>query len=138
MCARISEIKTELRHGLSPLRWAHDHPWLALAASAAGGFATATALIPSKEQQELARLRRIQEALHPAPKPAPDHKDSKKSEAKEVAIGALLLRQIIGLIRPAIVSLLSAALTARPKPSEPNPQAAPAIDPSDRAPIPPL
>ncbi len=119
-------MKVDLRRGLNPLRWAQDHPWIALIGSTVGGFVAATTLVPSKEQQELARLRRIHEALHPTPKPSPNDKQSKAEEVKEGALGALVLRQLIGLIRPLITSLLSAAMTSRPAPPEP---AAPASAP---------
>lgn len=137
MRAKIGDIKSELKHGLSPMRWAHDHPWLAIIASAAGGFAVAATLVPSKEQQTLARLRRIQEALHPKAKPSDAENRSKKPDAKEGAIGLLLLRQLIGLIRPVIVSLLSSAITARAQPPEPAaPNSQPASD--HFGPVPPL
>lgn len=121
MRARIAAIKTDLALGLSPMRWARKHPWLAIVASTAGGFAAAATLIPSKEQQTLARLRRMHEALHPVPETPDKDKNSKKTEATEGAIGGLLLRQAIGLIRPVIVSLLSGVITGRTKPPEPVP-----------------
>jgi hypothetical protein len=137
--ATLDEIKVDLQRGLSPRRWTKDHPWMAMIASAAGGFATAVVLVPSKEQQELARLRRIHEALHPLPKPSPAEKRSEATEVKEGALGALLLRQVIGLIRPVISSLLSAAMTARPKPPEPAGTGSSTVpDPGDPAPIAPL
>jgi hypothetical protein len=117
--ATLDEMKVDLRKGLSPLHWAQDHPWIALIGSSVGGFVAASTLVPSKEQQELARLRRIHEALHPTPKPAAQDKKSKAKEVEEGAIGGLLLRQLIGLIHPLLTSLLSAAMTARQAPPEP-------------------
>ena len=117
MRATLHEIKVDLQRGLSPVRWTKEHPWMALIGSVVGGFAAAAALVPSAEQQELARLRRIHEALHPPQKPSVEEKHSKATEVREGAIGDLLLRQVIGLIRPVISSLLTAAVTARPKPA---------------------
>ncbi len=137
--ATLNEMKLDLSRGLNPLHWAQDHPWMALIGSSVGGFVAATTLIPSKEQQELARLRRIHEALHPAPKPAAKDNHVKAEEVKEGAIGALLLRQLIGLIRPLITSLLSAAMTPRPTPPEPGaPTSSPVPDsqhPSTNSPL---
>jgi len=119
MRATLGEIAVDLRRGLSPIAWTKAHPWIAVTGAAVGGLATAMTLVPSKEQQELARLRRLHEALHPAPKPPAEEKGSRATEVKEGAIGALLLRQVIGLIRPVISAMLSAAISARPKPPEP-------------------
>jgi len=124
MGATLQEMKLELARGLSPLELARRHPWLALLGSAVGGFAAAATLVPSREQQALDRLRRMHEAMHPGPKAAAPE-NGKKPETKRSTIAGLLAQQLIGLIRPIVVSLLRAALTPRPNPSGQPAQSAP-------------
>lgn len=123
MGATLQDMKLELVRGLSPLELARRHPWLALLGSAVGGFAAAATLVPSREQQALDRLRRMHEAMHPQKAVAPEN--GSKPETKRSTVGALLAGQLIGLIRPIVASLLSAALAARPNPSGQSAQTAP-------------
>ena len=138
-CAsRLPRSNEICARGLNPLLWGREHPWLTIAASTVGGFAAAAALIPSKEEQTLARLRRLREAMEPSEKPSQDDKHSKTAKAAEGAIGGLLLRQVIGLIRPVIVSLLRGATSAQKAqadPLTPTPRSANADTPGSVLPI---
>jgi hypothetical protein len=117
MQATIQDIKVELAQGLSPVELAKRHPWLTLMGSAVGGFAAAATLVPSKEQQALDRLRRINEANHPNAKSVAAE-NGNKPDGKRTSLGELLSSQLFGLIRPIAVSLLSAAMSSRPKPPD--------------------
>jgi hypothetical protein len=130
MQATVEEIRVELAQGLSPIELAKRHPWLALVGSAAGGFAAAAAMVPSKEQQALNRLRRMHEAMHPEPKRCPSE-NGKNSHAKENTFGGTLLSHLLGIIRPIIVSLISATISSHVK--HPDQPAQSSIDPSTPA-----
>jgi hypothetical protein len=115
--ATLDEIKTEFSQGLSPIELAKRHPWLTLLGSAVGGFAAAATLVPSKEQQALDRLRRVQEALHPSTKPAAGENGNKPHE-KGSKISSVLITQLLGMLRPIVISLISGAMASRSKPPE--------------------
>jgi hypothetical protein len=138
MGATLHEMKNDVARGLSPLELARRYPLLTLLGSAIGGFAAAAALVPSKEQQALDRLRRMHEALHPEPKAAPTE-NGNKPQNKHGSFASLLVHELIGLIRPIIASLLSAAMTARPNRPEQSSQSPPdAAAPTDAGVDPPV
>src|SRR4051794_5711562 len=61
----ISQIKQDLVKGNDPRYWAKERPWMTVAAAAVGGFVAATVAVPSKEEQALKRLAKLERALHP-------------------------------------------------------------------------
>jgi hypothetical protein len=123
-----------LAKGLNPLQWTKDHPWLTLGAIAIGGFATTAAVVPSREEQELRRLRRLQEAMRPpAPAAAETHPSNGNAAGKSTGgLWKVLLAELIGLVRPIIAAILSEAMGARS--AVPTPAAPPAPAPVDADP----
>jgi len=112
MSKAFAEMKARLGQGADPKLWAKEYPWMTVGAAAVAGFLTAYTLIPSKEEQALKRLARIERALNP---PRPRHEDhpSNGNEKKEEAQGGMLstiLHEALGVVRPALVSLLTANL----------------------------
>src|SRR4051794_28407673 len=61
----FSALKADLSKGLDPKALTDKYPWLTVGAAAVAGFVAASAVVPSKEQQALKRLERIERALHP-------------------------------------------------------------------------
>ena len=126
-------MTAKLGEGANPVEWAKRYPWASVGASAVAGFVAASLLIPSKEQQALARLAAIERALNPAPpkKEQPEVSDSVNgdSSAKQhrasTGLLTLLAREAIGAVKPAIISLLTAGVTAKAaKPSQEEMEAA--------------
>jgi len=121
IAAALKEVTAKLGEGANPIEWAKRYPWASVGASAVAGFVAASLLIPSKEQQALARLARIERALHPPPpkKQREEVSDSINgdSTAKEARASTglltLLAREAIGAVKPAIISLLTAGVTAK-------------------------
>jgi hypothetical protein len=116
----LQEVKDRLLHGADPKLWAKQYPWITVGAAAVAGFAAAATLIPSKEEQALKKLAKIERALHPPPPPPRKHEDDGDGhhEEKPGVMGALV-RELIGTIRPALISMLTAGVTgAAVKPSE--------------------
>jgi len=120
-----------------------SHPWVTLASSAAAGFAAAAVAVPSKEQQALRKLAKIEKALNL--NPPERHAHNGKAAAANGAANAgdgndaagksgeqayksgrsslmrAILGEMIGALKPAIVSLLTAGVTgavAKPSPEE--------------------
>lgn len=129
MSAALGDLKAEIARGADPREWVQAHPWLTLASAAVAGFTAAAAAIPSKEQQALRRLEAIQRALHAShPQPAKDGNGNGAGDhASGHGIGAVLIREAIGIVKPIALSILTARLTPR----EPAP---PVDDPSGSAP----
>jgi hypothetical protein len=120
----LKEIRAGLAHGANPAAWAGEHPWITISAAAIAGFLATAALVPSKEQQALNKLAKIERALNPPPPPA----NGKPREEKRGLLGAILL-EAVTVLRPAVSSLLAANIA----PPSPNP---PPSDQPDSAPTP--
>ncbi len=135
----LSGITKELTRAVDPRVLMQRFPWMTLGASAVAGFAAAATLIPSKEQQALRKLATIERALHPQPKKAEEngHSESEGSGSKGEArfksgrsgLMHAVLGEVIGAIKPAVISLLSAGVTAAAaRPSEDEMKAAAAAE----------
>jgi len=109
----MSLIGTNLGRSVDPRAWTQEHPWLSLTGAAVGGFVAASALIPTKEDQALKRLAKIERAI--APKPPVVVAADGDSDRHPVNKGLIhgLLNQILKSIQPAIMSAITAAITAK-------------------------
>jgi len=98
------------------------HPWMTLASAAVAGFAAAAATIPSKEEQALKKLAAIEKAIHGhRVEPANGHEADGPSKKEPGGFMALVLREVIGAVKPAAIALLTAHLSPQAPP--PSPQA---------------
>jgi hypothetical protein len=129
--ARVSEeLKNDLAKGVDPRAWMQVAPWTTLASAAVAGFLAAAATIPSKEQQALRRLRRMEKALdeHEYDRTHDDrgrrngrdgkHPDAGKSSLLGSAVGSLM-----AAVQPVLVSVLTTAMGGRattPPGTDPN------------------
>lgn len=132
----VSELKGALADGANPKEWMQQYPWATLGVSAVAGFVATTLLVPSREQQALKKLAEIERALNPgrAERERDDHPDSidGKAGADDYKAGkqsfmTSLLGEAIKAVRPALISLLTAGVTAKaakPSPEEIQAQAA--------------
>jgi len=112
------EMKSRLAHGTNPVAWAREFPWVTVGAAAVAGFATAATFIPSKDQQALKRLAKIEQALHPPPKRGEHANGDAKAEPEHRGMLATILHEAITILRPALVSLMTAGMGASPIPSD--------------------
>lgn len=128
--ATVERLKAQLGQSVDPRAWAKQYPYVAVGAAAVAGFAATMALVPSKEDRALRRLRRIEEALHPPPPARPSEENSGEArfaKGKNSFLTSLLL-EVLSAIKPAIISLLTAGVTAQaaqpdqPEPPPPQPQ----------------
>ena len=102
-----------------------QYPWLTLGASTVAGFVATAALVPSKEDQALKKLAKIERALNPPqPKPDPAAHPANGDGATQFKAGhqsfmRTVMGEVIKAVQPALVSLLTAGVTAKAtKPSE--------------------
>jgi hypothetical protein len=83
---------------------AGKHPYVTLGSAIIVGFAAATAVVPSRKQQMLAKLAALQAALHPrAPSPAKPRS----------TFGRTLRRAAIRTLKPTLMNVLAVALAKR-------------------------
>jgi hypothetical protein len=109
-----NQARANLARGVNPGAWAGEHPWIALCSSAAAGFFAAYALIPSKEEQALRKLAKIEQALSGgAPCAAPAAEGQTDGKASTGGIFGSLGSELMKLLRPALASALSAAISAK-------------------------
>jgi hypothetical protein len=132
----LSDLGTDLGHAANPGYLMRRYPWLTLGASAVAGFAATAMVVPSKEEQALRKLAKIEAALNPAPPPKKKDEDEETADdgAKGYKSGRTsftrtILGEVIKAIQPAILSMLTAGVTAHAaKPSESEMQAAAAAE----------
>src|SRR5688572_3558398 len=137
-----SEFASKLGQGVDPAAWARQYPWVTLGAATVAGFVATSLLVPSKEQQALKKLAAIERALNPSP-PLPPAQlaavqstiDGKAGEAAyksgQSGLMRVIIGEVIGAIKPAVISLLTAGVTAaqaKPSPAEMQAHAAAAVD----------
>ena len=127
LAATLSDAAAALKDGVDPATWARRYPLLAIGSALLAGFAAAAVTIPSKEQQELRKLEKLAKALRPAaPAPSGDKAaaaptaNATADETKK-PLWLTILHEAINLLRPALVSMLSAYVGSHA--SSPPPQA---------------
>jgi len=142
----VGELKEALAQGADPRAWMQQYPWATLGASAIAGFVATTMLVRSREQQALKRLAEIERAPNPPPRRReererdehPDSVDGKAGsddyKAGKQSFMTALLGEAIKAVRPALISLLTAGITAKAaKPSEQEMEAAAASEDQKQA-----
>jgi len=149
LSAAFGNLSRSLRDGADPKAWTKEHPWVMVAGAAVAGFAAAASFVPSKEEQALRRLAKIEKALMPERGRHDGHAvdASEDGGAKDFAKGrssflGAIGRQVLEMIKPALMSALTAGITAKaatpdnpyeapqPPSSEPYSEPPPPPDPS--------
>lgn len=138
----FTQMKGELAEGVNPVEWAKEYPWITLGATAVAGFVATAMLVPSKEEQALRKLARIERALNPErhrrePAKHEDTNGNGKADHEEAGGGgmmSMLARELIKTLRPALVSLITAGVAGKvAKPSEEEMKAAAAKEDAEQA-----
>ena len=141
----MNDLKGALAEGADPRAWMQQYPWATMGAAAVAGFVATTMLVPSREQQALKKLAEIERALNPEPRRKtererdehPDSVDGKAGaddyKAGRQSFMTALMGEAIKAVRPALISLLTAGVTAKAaKPSQEEMQAAAAAEDSNQ------
>ena len=145
--AAFADIATGCGQSVSVGGWMKQYPWLTLGASTVAGFVASAMIVPSKEEQALRKLAKIERALNP---PRPKAVETEEDEDADKAAGAKqyksgrtsfmrsVMGEVIKAVQPAVVSLLTAGVTAQAaKPSQEEMQAAAAAEDQRSAGVPP-
>ena len=121
----FAEMKAKLAEGANPVEWAREYPWVSLGVAAAAGFIGTTLVVPSREQQALAKLAAIEKALNPPKPQSTNHETHGKPGTSEHSLGMTILREVLAIVRPILLSLLTAGIAGRnARPSEAEMEAA--------------
>lgn len=110
------QMGQSLLDGVDPRTWARAHPWATLSTVAGAGLAAAWLLVPSREQQTLRKLERIERALHPAERQAAPGNAASSQDAAQRTSHSRLGRwtgRVFSAVRPALWSALSAGISAK-------------------------
>ena len=83
---------------------------MTVGAAAVAGFLTAYTLIPSKEEQALKKLAKIERALNPPPPRREEHTNGNAEKDQRGGMLATMLHEALAVVRPALVSLITANL----------------------------
>lgn len=127
----MNELKGALAEGVDPRAWMQQNPWATMGAAAVAGFVATTLLVPSREQQALKKLAEIERALNPEPRRRAERERDEHPDSVDGKAGAdaykggkqsfmtALMGEAIKAVRPALISLLTAGVTAKAsKPSD--------------------
>ena len=118
----MSHAWSELKHGAlrmaDPHQLTHKHPWGAVGAAAAAGFATAWFTVPTKEDRTIRKLAKIEQALNPRPEKSVCDTDPSKRQTLSQSIFSGLGSEVLKTLRPVILSALTAGITAMSSQSE--------------------
>src|SRR5687767_7894931 len=126
----VDELKRDLVKAADPRAWMQVHPWATLVATTVAGFAAAAATIPSKEQQALSRLEKIEEALDAAERGRVDGDGHARKSSKRGALGGYAFR----LLQPMIISTLTGFISGKAAAEPPTGGANPAEAMAESAP----
>jgi hypothetical protein len=120
----FADIKHELAEGADPRQWAKAYPWWTMAGSLAAGFVAAAGVIPSKEDQALKRLAKLEKALHPPPPPVSEDGERHRDHERGGLLSALG-HELISAVKPVLLSALTAGVGGRMARSGPQKPEAP-------------
>ena len=122
--ATLAAIGKDLGNAVNVGALTRQYPWLTLGASTVAGFVATSLLVPSKEDQALKRLAKIERALNPEPPPVkPEDTGSNTQDYKKgkQSFSRAMMGEVLKAVQPAIMSMLTAgvaAKTAKPSPEE--------------------
>jgi hypothetical protein len=105
----VENLKSELAKGVDVRLWTREHPGYAVAGAGVAGFATAAAAVPTKEDQALKRLAALERAV------APPRKESENGDHHQAPKSGFLSsvgRELVGALKPLLMSALTAGATA--------------------------
>jgi hypothetical protein len=118
----FAALKADLAKGVDPTTLARQYPWATVGAAAVAGFLAASAVVPSKEEQALKKLERIERALRPYPF-TPDQPVNPAAAGaaanQNKSITGRIFSEVFSALKPALSSAL-AAYAAAPAPEDKN------------------
>lgn len=116
----INAISGDMKDTVDVRLWTRQYPWLAVGAAVCAGFAAACAVVPSKEEEEKLTLEALAKRLKPKFKPeplqTPDGTDGDNAQAYATgrrSFWTSIALELISVVRPLLMSALTAGLAAK-------------------------
>ncbi len=106
-------MKHDLATGADPRAWVQVAPWTTLAGAAIAGFVAASLAVPSKEQQAIKRLRKLEEALNPRPHNDARNGDDRRHDERPASFMSGFAGSMLKALQPVLMSAISAAVGAK-------------------------
>jgi hypothetical protein len=104
---------------VDPRKLTRSHPVIAVGSAVLAGFVAAMVTVPSKQQQELRRLAKIHNALHPEPAAAGNGHGSaggspRGSAAKpSTSLWTTIIHELAIILKPILMAAVTAQLESR-------------------------
>jgi hypothetical protein len=112
--ALSSALSQSVNQKVNPARLTREHPLIALPTALIAGFAAASAVVPSKQQQAEARLARLVAALTPPSPPTTPVADSSDKTADSRGwlqkLAGTVGSELIHALKPSLTELLFGSL----------------------------
>jgi hypothetical protein len=106
-----------------PRKWAQAHPWISVASATVAGFAAATVVVPSKEEQALKKLAAIERALRGSredrERPNGDGHERESKDSRGGGFLSRIIQEAFGALRPLLMSIISSHLGGQPPQQDP-------------------
>lgn len=115
----LHAIASDLKESVDVRLWAKEHPWMTVGAAATAGFVAACVFVPTREDQALKRLSKIEKALRPSSPAASSDNNSASAEADQdgasqsSSMWSGIARQIYDAVKPAVLSTLAATVSGK-------------------------
>jgi len=110
-----ADAKANIGRGVDPRAWTGEHPWIAMGSAAVAGFFAAWAVIPSKEEQALKKLAKIEQALNGGAPAQASAATNGHSDGRPQSRGMLgtIFGEMMKSLGPGLASALSAIISAK-------------------------
>jgi hypothetical protein len=112
--AALADARSAMAEGLDPREWTRRYPLVAVGSALAAGFVATVLAIPSHKQRELKQMEKLRAALHPEAEQG-DHEKPKPEKSPEPNFWFNILRESLSLIRPVLLSAVTAAFSRSSK-----------------------
>jgi len=131
----INAISGDMKDTVDVRLWTKQYPWLAVGAAVCAGFAAACAVVPSKAEEEKLTLEALARRLKPDPKPQPppaaagtDGDNAQAYATGRRSFWTSIALELISVVRPLLMSALTAGLAAKAAQPEQPPESPENID----------
>jgi hypothetical protein len=116
--AALADARSAMAEGLDPREWTRRYPLVAVGSALAAGFVATVLAIPSHKRRELKQMEKLRAALHPEAAHGDHEKPKPEKASPEPSFWFNILRESLRLIRPVLLSAVTAAFSRSSKASQ--------------------
>jgi hypothetical protein len=112
----LAEIARGVGDGVSVSKWTEEHPWTMLASAAVAGFVGASIAVPSKEQQALRQLAKLEKEIRKDRHERAEHLESngngKATTEKKAGLTGLVVAELMRAASGIVSTLIKTSAQA--------------------------